>query len=91
MLVPLPTLNGTEAMGFVRFRHDALGDIGRVQRQQLFIQAILDKALSPASWGKVAQLLQIAQRHVKTDLDISQTMKLLTFVRQVPKSNVTYI
>jgi len=29
-------LSGVEAMGFVRFRHDALGDIGRVQRQELF-------------------------------------------------------
>lgn len=81
------TLNGTDAMGFVRFRHDALGDIGRVQRQQLFMQAVLDKALSPASWVKVPELLQIAQRHVKTDMDIAQLMKLLTFIRQVPKNN----
>ncbi|MBX9685665.1 MAG: LCP family protein [Candidatus Obscuribacterales bacterium] len=80
------TLNGTEAMGFVRFRHDALGDIGRVQRQELFIQAVLDKALSPTSWAKVPELLTIAQKHVKTDLDLTQIMKILTFVRGVPKT-----
>ena len=81
------TLNGTEAMGFVRFRHDALGDIGRVQRQELFIQAVLDKALSPQSWAKVPQLLQIAQKHVKTDMQVPQLMQIITFVRGVPKAN----
>lgn len=81
------TLNGTEAMGFVRFRHDALGDIGRVQRQELFMQAVMDKALAPGSWAKVPQLLTIAQKHVKTDLSVPQIMQILTFVRSVPKAN----
>lgn len=81
------TLSGSEAMGFVRFRHDALGDIGRVQRQELFIQAVMDKAMSPASWAKVPQLLQIAQKHVKTDMKIPQIMQVLSFVRAVPKPN----
>lgn len=81
------TMNGTEAMGFVRFRHDALGDIGRVKRQELFIQAVMDKALSPSSWAKVPQLLSIAQKHVKTDMSAGQIMQVLTFVRGVPKTN----
>lgn len=81
------TMNGTEAMGFVRFRHDALGDIGRVKRQELFIQAVMDKALSPSSWSKVPELLTIAQKHVKTDMSFAQIMQVLTFVRGVPKPN----
>lgn len=80
------TMNGTEAMGFVRFRHDALGDIGRVQRQELFIQAVMDKALSPSSWAKLPSLVSIAQKHVRTDLDVQQITRILTFVRGVPKS-----
>ena len=80
-------LNGTEAMGFVRFRHDALGDIGRVQRQELFIQAVMDRAMSPDSWAKVPQLLQIAQKHVKTDMTVAEIMQVLTFVRAVPKQS----
>jgi polyisoprenyl-teichoic acid--peptidoglycan teichoic acid transferase len=79
------TLNGTEAMGFVRFRHDLLGDIGRVQRQELFIQAVMDKALSPAAFAKVPELIQIAKKHVKTDLDPALTLQIIEFVRSVPK------
>lgn len=81
------TLNGSEAMGFVRFRHDALGDIGRVQRQEIFIRAVMDKAMSPASWAKVPELLKLAQKHVKTDLTVPEIMQILSFVRSVPKSN----
>lgn len=79
------TLNGTEAMGFVRFRHDALGDIGRVQRQEIFMRAVIDKAISPASWAKVPELLKLAQRHIKTDLTVPEITQILTFVRVVPK------
>lgn len=80
-------LNGTEAMGFVRFRHDALGDIGRVQRQELFMQAVMDKAVSPAAWVKVPQLIKIALGHVKTDLSVAQISQILSFVRAVPRAN----
>lgn len=80
-------LTGEQAMGFVRFRHDALGDIGRVQRQEIFMNALLDKALRPESWAKVPELIKIAQSHVKTDLSTGQIMQILTFARAVPKSN----
>jgi LCP family protein required for cell wall assembly len=80
-------LNGTEAMGFVRFRHDALGDIGRVQRQELFLKAVEEKAADPASWAKVPKLLAIAQNYVLTDMDTGKLMQLAAFVRAVPKQN----
>ncbi|MDB9380484.1 LCP family protein, partial [Nodularia sphaerocarpa] len=35
-------LNGDEALQLLRFRHDELGDIGRVQRQQMVIRALMD-------------------------------------------------
>lgn len=80
-------LNGTEAMGFVRFRHDALGDIGRVQRQELFLSAVEQKAIEPGSWAKVPKLLSIAQNYVLTDMNTAQLMQIASFVRSVPKAN----
>ena len=80
-------LTGTEAMGFVRFRHDALGDIGRVQRQELFLSAVEQKAVEPASWAKVPKLLSIAQDYVLTDMNTAQLMQIASFVRSVPKAN----
>jgi hypothetical protein len=81
------TLTGNQAMGFVRFRHDALGDIGRVQRQEIFLRAVLDKALQPASWTHLPELIKIGQQYVSTDLTESQILSTLAFVRAVPKRN----
>ena len=36
------------ALEYVRFRHDPLGDIGRVQRQQKFMDIVLAKLKSPS-------------------------------------------
>lgn len=80
-------LNGTEAMGFVRFRHDSLGDIGRVQRQQLFLQALKQKALDPFSFAKLPRLLSIAQNYLLTDMDNGEILRIAAFVRAVPKEN----
>lgn len=81
------TLTGNQAMGFVRFRHDALGDIGRVQRQQLFIRAVLEKALQPESWAHLPKLVQIGEQYVETDLSPADIMEMSTFARAVPKPN----
>ncbi|MGI8767778.1 MAG: LCP family protein [Propionibacteriaceae bacterium] len=44
------TLNGTNALGYVRMRYaDPLGDLGRVQRQRQVVAAIAKKAASPAT------------------------------------------
>lgn len=84
-------LDGTQAMGFVRFRHDELGDIGRVQRQELFLKAVQEKATDPMTWGKIPKLISIAQKYVLTDLGTPQLMQLATFARAVPKENQAMI
>jgi len=81
------TLTGNQAMGVVRFRHDALGDIGRVQRQQIFIRAVLAKALQPESWSHLPRLLEIAGQYMSTDMNGAQMMEMATFARAVPKKN----
>ena len=43
-------LDGNKALQFLRFRYDAYGDIGRVQRQQTFMRALVEEALSPKNY-----------------------------------------
>jgi LCP family protein required for cell wall assembly len=81
------TLTGNQAMGFVRFRHDALGDIGRVQRQEIFLRAVLDKALRPDSWSHIPKLLEISRNYIDSDMSMKDMMATANFVRGVPKSN----
>ncbi|MDZ4836979.1 MAG: LCP family protein [Candidatus Melainabacteria bacterium] len=84
-------LTGTQAMGFVRFRHDGLGDIGRVQRQELFIRAVLDRAMQPDSWSHIPKLLEIAQNYIDSDMSYADLTGVAAFVRAVPKANQTLV
>lgn len=81
------TLTGNQAMGFVRFRHDELGDIGRVQRQEIFLRALLDRARHPDAWLHLPRLISIAQKYIATDMSVSHLAAVADFVRAVPKSN----
>lgn len=40
-------LDGQAALDFVRFRHDNLADLGRIKRQQEFLQALAGKLTNP--------------------------------------------
>ncbi len=81
------TLTGNQAMGFVRFRHDSLGDIGRVQRQAIFIRALLDRAAKPDAWVHIPKLASIAQNYIDTNMNMAFILKVANFMRGIPKDN----
>jgi LCP family protein required for cell wall assembly len=85
------TLTGNQAMGFVRFRHDDLGDIGRVQRQQVFLQAAERKMLDPRSWVHVPACIDIATKNMQTDMTQADIFQSLNFLHGVPKSNIKFV
>jgi LCP family protein required for cell wall assembly len=85
------TLTGNQAMGFVRFRHDALGDIGRIQRQQIFLQAAMRKMLDPASWMHLNALLEIVKNNMQTDMSNVDMLQALNFVHSVKHENVKFV
>ncbi|QDL06926.1 LytR family transcriptional regulator [Brasilonema octagenarum UFV-E1] len=69
-------LNGQHLQEYVRFRHDALGDIGRVQRQQEVLREILHTALQPATIAKVPQIMQVVKENVETDLSVEEILAI---------------
>jgi len=64
------TLNGVQALGFVRFRHDALGDIGRTERQQEFLSSLSQKLLQPENVVKLPTLIRQFWSTVDTNLSL---------------------
>ena len=61
-------LNGRKALAYVRFRGDALGDIGRTERQQKFIQAFAEELLKSKTILKIPSLLPELKANVKTNM-----------------------
>ncbi|MBQ7578803.1 MAG: LCP family protein [Synergistaceae bacterium] len=81
-------MDGKTALGYVRFRHDPLGDIGRVQRQQKFIDIIMKKLKSPSIIPKIPGLVSEVMDAVDTDLAPLEALKLLQFANSLTPDRI---
>ncbi len=81
-------MDGKMAEGFVRFRHDALGDIGRIRRQQRFLSAIAQKLKDPWTITRIPSLVETGSRYVLTDLSMNEMMQLAWFAKDLDWKNV---
>ncbi len=81
-------LDGDQAVSFLRFRHDRYGDIGRVQRQQMFMRALVEQALKPQTLLRMPEILSIISSHIDTNLTVEELVALSGFASQTKRSNV---
>lgn len=81
-------LNGDRALQLLRFRYDKYGDIGRVQRQQLVMRALMEQALNPATVGRLPKILSVIQSHIDTNLTVEELVALVGFGAQTNRSDV---
>lgn len=70
-------LNGKELLGFARFRYDAEGDFGRVERQQQVIEALKNEMLRPSSITNYPKLIGAIQGYVQSDITKNDQIKMI--------------
>ncbi|WP_341879978.1 LCP family protein [Synechococcus sp. UW140] len=80
----LQTLRGNDLEGFLRFRHDEQGDLGRMDRQRLVVSALLKKLASPQVITQLPQLISVLGGDLKTDLNPIELASLATAVAGKP-------
>lgn len=73
-------LNGKELLGYARFRHDAQGDFGRVERQQKVIEALKEEVMKPANIKNLPKFIGAAQGYVLTDMTSGEEFKTVLSV-----------
>ncbi len=76
-------LDGKHALDYVRYRHDALGDISRTQRQQKFLKALAKEILQPSTVLKLPKLIPDIMANVETNLTTKQMVALAKFSTQL--------
>ncbi len=81
-------LDGDKALQFLRFRYDDNGDIGRVQRQQMFMSALVEQALNPATIARLPKILSVIQSNVDTNLSVEELVALVGYGAQSNRSDV---
>jgi len=81
-------LNGDQALKFVRFRHDGMGDFGRMQRQQLFLKEMQRQSGRwSKNWRKVLYLIRAIVKQTTSDIDsLKRLQPLVELVFQVNTS-----
>ena len=70
------TLTGEQAKQFARFRSDGQGDFGRVQRQQILVDAIQKRLKQPTVLVRLPQLIRVLQKYVDTNLTFEELLTL---------------
>lgn len=80
-------LSGEQALKYVRYR-DIRGDIGRIERQQKFIDAVLKKALSPTIIPKLPGIVSEINSTVNTNIPLQDISPFLSVAKEINLSQV---
>lgn len=68
------TLNGRQSEHFARFRNDAYGDIGRIQRQHLLVEALQTRLSDPSVLPQVPKIVRVMQKYINTNLSLEELL-----------------
>ncbi len=71
------TLSGQEALKYVRYRDEVLGDIGRIQRQQKFITAAIEQLFTPGQIMDIPGIVNETLESIYTDIPKSDFLPFL--------------
>ncbi|MDU2063729.1 MAG: LCP family protein, partial [Sporomusaceae bacterium] len=74
-------LNGEQAGEYVRFRHDELGDIGRVERQQKFLKALSEQFWRAETIVKIPYLVSAVHRNLEMNMSIATSLQAANVLR----------
>jgi len=72
----LQDMDGKTALQYVRFRHDALSDVSRTERQRKLITAVTDKLQKSSSIIKLPGIIKSVSPYVDTNMKPSDMLKL---------------
>ncbi|MBP1765629.1 MAG: cell envelope-related transcriptional attenuator [Firmicutes bacterium] len=80
-------MNGKTAIQYVRYR-DEEGDIGRVERQQKFLKAVLHEFTKPQLITRLPDIVKQFSTAVKTDMPTYEMVKLVPVVSDAAKAGL---
>jgi len=81
-------LDGEKAGQYVRYRHDELGDIGRVERQQHFLQALNKQLFQSGTLLKLPTLMTTISKYVHTNMNMVELVKIANVLRDMSPNSL---
>lgn len=86
----LNVLDGHNAVGYLRFRKDGLGDIGRTQRQQYFLKGLMEKLQTPQAIEKIPDLLDAITTYVRTDMSFYEISQFAALAKGIDIDKIQF-
>jgi LCP family protein required for cell wall assembly len=80
-------MDGSTAIKYVRYRGED-GDIGRIERQQKFIKAMLEQVASPAIIPRVPSIISEVSSAVRTDMSTGEMLSLAKLLNEAHKKGL---
>lgn len=84
----LQHMDGNTALEYVRFRHDEMGDIGRIARQQEFAKALLADLVTPSVITRVPDALKEVNSSFKTDMPFNELLSMAKIINDAYKQGL---
>lgn len=84
----LQRLNGEKALHYARFRNDAAGDIGRMERQQKFMRALAKAAASPSNILRIPSLIRNTFDAIETNIPLSRVLSYANSARTLAGAEI---
>ncbi len=84
-------LDGKKAIQYVRFRHDKLGDIGRIKRQQKFLNALAQKLLKSGNILKNPSIIKDIFSALDTNLGLQDSLSIVNMLNGIKREDIVFL
>jgi polyisoprenyl-teichoic acid--peptidoglycan teichoic acid transferase len=81
-------LDGQGALDYVRFRFDQLGDLGRIERQQKLINAVIDKVMNFDIMVKLPNIVSSLTEYIKTNMKPNEIITLARLLKEIDRNKI---
>jgi len=81
-------LNGREALGYVRFRHDPMGDLARVERQQKFLMALFKQMKEKINLLNMPQYISLAGSIFETNVSLMEGIVIASKFMDISEEDI---
>ena len=85
---PQQTLNGYDALAYMRYRDEILSDMDRSERQKEVLLQLADKLLQPVNLLKLSSIADTALTYVQTNISLQEILALAKYGRTMLNNGV---
>jgi LCP family protein required for cell wall assembly len=83
-------LNGEQAVGYSRFRHDEEADRGRIRRQQQVVLAMAREMRKPVNLTRVDKIVKVFRQFVETDMRMIELFDLARVFKDFDRKKMKF-